>query len=195
RKPVPQRRTWGFSDVGGTVEKHLLLRQIPTDQNSARPDARAGRRRTRPDHHRVEHAHRRCVLPGTRDGLLHHAHTSEGQSPCAQSARSARLHRHAHTARRDRITRSLRSIGGHPPGVTEFSCQCAPSVWIGEWIAARIFEMSLRPPGTSRVTTATSRPELRPVKPSMKDYTRLEGMLDINPNAPLDAYLVLTGPK
>ena len=29
----------------------------------------------------------------------------------------------------------------------------------------------------------------------MKDYTRLEGMRDINPNAPLDAYLVLTGPK
>src|ERR1700752_4512141 len=62
-------------------------------------------------------------------------------------------------------------------------------------MAARIFEMSLRQARTSRIKTATSGPELWPVKPSMKDYTRLEGMRDINPNAPLDAYLVLTGPK
>ena len=32
----------------------------------------------------------------------------------------ARLHGHTHTARRDRITRSLWLISGHPLGVTEF---------------------------------------------------------------------------
>src|SRR6185312_15613431 len=46
--------------------------------------------------------------------------TSEGQSPCGQSARSARLHRHTHTARRDRITSSLRLISGHPLGSRNF---------------------------------------------------------------------------
>src|SRR6476620_168975 len=31
RQPLPQRRARGFGDVRGAVEKHLLLRQIPTD--------------------------------------------------------------------------------------------------------------------------------------------------------------------
>ena len=62
-QPVSQGCTWCFGDVGGTVEEHLLLRQVPTDQSSARTDARTCRRRTRSNHHRVEHAHRRRVLP------------------------------------------------------------------------------------------------------------------------------------
>jgi transposase len=62
-QPVSQRCTGCFGDVGGTVEEHVLLRQVPADQNSARTDARTRRRGTRPDHHRVEHAHRRRVLP------------------------------------------------------------------------------------------------------------------------------------
>ena len=63
RQPVSQRRTGCVGDVGGTVEEHLLLRQVPADQIAARPDARTRRRRTRPGHHRVEHAHQRRVLP------------------------------------------------------------------------------------------------------------------------------------
>ena len=62
-QPLPQRCPRGFGDVSGTVEEHVLLRQVPTDQIPARADARTGRHRTRSDHHRVEHAHRRHLLP------------------------------------------------------------------------------------------------------------------------------------
>ena len=48
------------------------------------------------------------------------AQTREDQSPRGQTARSTRLHRHPQTARRDRITSSLRSISGHPLGSPNF---------------------------------------------------------------------------
>lgn len=67
---------------------------------------------------------------------------------------------------------------------------------IGEWIAARIFDIELETaanvPGYDGHFT-TGAMAGRTV--SVKAYPRREGMLDIDPNAQSDAYLVLTGPK
>jgi hypothetical protein len=65
---------------------------------------------------------------------------------------------------------------------------------IGEWIAARIFDIELETAANTagydgRFTTGG----LAGRTVNIKAYTKHEAMLDINPNAPLDYYLVLTG--
>lgn len=65
---------------------------------------------------------------------------------------------------------------------------------IGEWIAARIFDIELEAAANTagydgRFTTG----ELAGRTVNIKAYTKHEGLLDINPHAPLDYYLVLTG--
>ncbi|WP_101948002.1 hypothetical protein [Mycobacterium sp. 3519A] len=65
---------------------------------------------------------------------------------------------------------------------------------IGEWIAARIFEIELETAANTagydgRFTTG----ELAGRTVNVKAYTKHESVLDINPSAPLDYYLVLTG--
>jgi hypothetical protein len=65
---------------------------------------------------------------------------------------------------------------------------------VGEWIAARIFDIELETAANTagydgRFTTGG----LAGGTVNIKAYTKLEGLLDINPNAPLDYYLVLTG--
>ena len=64
---------------------------------------------------------------------------------------------------------------------------------IGEWIAARIFDIELQTAANTagydgRFTTGGAGRAV-----NIKAYTKHEGMLDINSNAPLDYYLVLTG--
>jgi hypothetical protein len=66
----------------------------------------------------------------------------------------------------------------------------------GEWIAARIFEIELEAAANvagydGHFITGT----LAGRTVNVKVYTKQEGILDINPNAPLDYYLVFTGPK
>jgi len=67
---------------------------------------------------------------------------------------------------------------------------------IGEWIAARIFDIELETVANvagydGKFTTGA----LAGRTVNVKAYTRHEGMLDITPNAQLDNYLVFTGPK
>ncbi|WP_102144583.1 DUF6998 domain-containing protein [Mycobacterium hubeiense] len=67
---------------------------------------------------------------------------------------------------------------------------------IGEWIAARIFDVELETAANiagydGHFTTGA----LAGQTVNVKAYTKHEGMLAINPNAPLDYYLVFTGPK
>lgn len=67
---------------------------------------------------------------------------------------------------------------------------------IGEWIAARVFEIKLEAAANAagydgHFTTGA----LAGRTVNVKAYTKLEGMLDINPNVPLDYYLVFTGAK
>jgi hypothetical protein len=67
---------------------------------------------------------------------------------------------------------------------------------IGEWIAARIFDIELETAANvagydGHFTTGA----LAGRTVNVKAYTKLEGLLDINLNAPLDCYLVLAGPK
>jgi hypothetical protein len=66
---------------------------------------------------------------------------------------------------------------------------------IGEWIAARVFDIELEKAANAAgfdghfISGALAGRTV-----NVKAYTRLEWMLDINPNAPLDYYLVFTGP-
>ena len=60
--------------------------------------------RTRPDHHRVAHAHQRRGLPRTGSRLLHPTNAGESQSTGRPPAPSTRLHRHPHTTGRHPIT-------------------------------------------------------------------------------------------
>jgi hypothetical protein len=67
---------------------------------------------------------------------------------------------------------------------------------IGEWIAARIFDIELEAAANvagydGHFTTGV----LAGRTVNVKAYTRHESILDINPSAPLDYYLVFTGPK
>lgn len=67
---------------------------------------------------------------------------------------------------------------------------------IGEWIAARIFNIELAAAANvagydGHFTTGV----LAGRTVNVKAYTKHESVLDINPSAPLDYYLVLTGPK
>jgi hypothetical protein len=67
---------------------------------------------------------------------------------------------------------------------------------IGEWIAARIFDIELEAAANAagydgHFTTG----ELAGRTVNVKTYGKREGMLAINPDAPLDYYLVFTGPK
>ncbi|MEN4448121.1 hypothetical protein [Mycobacterium sp. SM3041] len=67
---------------------------------------------------------------------------------------------------------------------------------IGEWIAARIFDIELEHGANvagydGRFTTGL----LAGRTVNVKAYGKLEGLLDINLNAPVDCYLVFAGPK
>ncbi len=67
---------------------------------------------------------------------------------------------------------------------------------IGEWIAARIFDIELAAAANvagydGHFTTGV----LAGRTVNVKAYTKHESMLDINLNAPLDYYLVLAGPR
>ena len=67
---------------------------------------------------------------------------------------------------------------------------------IGEWIGARIFDIELEAAANvagydGHFTTGV----LAGRTVNVKAYARRESMLDINPSAPLDYYLVFTGPK
>jgi hypothetical protein len=67
---------------------------------------------------------------------------------------------------------------------------------IGEWIAARIFEIELEEAANAagydgHFTTGA----LVGRTVNVKAYGKFESLLDINPNAPLDYYLVFTGRK
>ena len=65
---------------------------------------------------------------------------------------------------------------------------------IGEWIAARIFDVELETAAnTAGYDGRFTAGGLAGRTVNIKAYTKYEGMLDINPNAPLDYYLVLTG--
>jgi hypothetical protein len=67
---------------------------------------------------------------------------------------------------------------------------------IGEWIAARIFEIQLETAANAAgydghfMTGALAGRTV-----NVKAYGKHERILDMNPNAPLDYYLVFTGPK
>lgn len=67
---------------------------------------------------------------------------------------------------------------------------------IGEWIAARIFDIELEVAANAagfdgRFTTG----DLAGRTVNVKAYTKQDRILDVNPVAPLDYYLVFTGPK
>jgi hypothetical protein len=65
---------------------------------------------------------------------------------------------------------------------------------IGEWIAARIFDIELETAANvAGYDGPFTRGELAGRTVNIKAYTKHERMLDINPNAPLDYYLVLAG--
>jgi hypothetical protein len=65
---------------------------------------------------------------------------------------------------------------------------------IGEWIAARIFDVELETAAnTAGYDGRFTAGGLAGRTVNINAYTKYEGMLDINPNAPLDYYLVLTG--
>jgi hypothetical protein len=67
---------------------------------------------------------------------------------------------------------------------------------MGEWIAARIFDIELE--AAANVAGYDGRFMTGPLQGktvNIKTYTKYEQMLDINLNAPLDYYLVFTGPK
>lgn len=67
---------------------------------------------------------------------------------------------------------------------------------IGEWIAAQIFDINLE--AAANVAGYDGHFNTGPLAGrtvNVKAYTKQEGMLDINPNAPLDYYLVFTGGK
>jgi hypothetical protein len=67
---------------------------------------------------------------------------------------------------------------------------------IGEWIAARVFDIELEAAanvaGYDEHFTSGA---LIGQTVNVKAYGKSEGLLDINPHAPLDYYLVFTGPK
>jgi hypothetical protein len=67
---------------------------------------------------------------------------------------------------------------------------------IGEWIAARIFDIALEPAANAAGYDGhftTGRLVARTV--NVKTYGKREGLLDMKSLAPLDYYLVFTGPK
>jgi hypothetical protein len=67
---------------------------------------------------------------------------------------------------------------------------------IGEWIAARIFDIELETAAnTAGYDGHFTGGAVAGQTVNVKAYGKREGMLDINPNAPLDYYLVFTGPK
>ena len=67
---------------------------------------------------------------------------------------------------------------------------------IGEFIAATIFDIKLFPSARHMHADGTFRAgPLQGKSVNVKLYGKQEGILDINPNATVDFYLVLTGPK
>ncbi|OBH52822.1 hypothetical protein [Mycobacterium sp. E2479] len=67
---------------------------------------------------------------------------------------------------------------------------------IGEWIAARVFGIKLEAAANAAGYDGHfTGGVLGGRTVNVKAYTKLEGVLDINPNAPLDYYLVFTGTK
>jgi len=67
---------------------------------------------------------------------------------------------------------------------------------IGEYIASRIFHISLEPSGSQKgIDGRFADGPLAGKTVNIKWYTKLEGVLDMNPQALPHYYLVLTGPK
>jgi hypothetical protein len=67
---------------------------------------------------------------------------------------------------------------------------------IGEWVAARIFDIELETAAnTAGYDGHFTAGPLAGRSVNVKAYGKREGMLDINPNAPLDDYLVFAGAK
>jgi hypothetical protein len=67
---------------------------------------------------------------------------------------------------------------------------------IGEYIASRVFNITLEESSSSKSIDGRFREEpLKGRTVNIKWYALLEGLLDITPNAIPDFYLVLTGPK
>jgi hypothetical protein len=67
---------------------------------------------------------------------------------------------------------------------------------IGEWIAARVFDIELEAAANAAGYDGHFRTgSLAGRSVNVKAYTKHESLLDINPLAPLDYYLVLTGSK
>jgi hypothetical protein len=67
---------------------------------------------------------------------------------------------------------------------------------IGEWIAARIFDIQLETAANiAGYDGHFTRGALAGQTVNVKAYGKREGILDINPHVPLDYYLVFTGPK
>jgi hypothetical protein len=66
---------------------------------------------------------------------------------------------------------------------------------LGEWLAARIFDIELEPTTTATATDGRFRPgSLRGRTVNIKWYLKHEGLLDMSKSDLLDYYLVLTGP-
>jgi hypothetical protein len=67
---------------------------------------------------------------------------------------------------------------------------------LGEYIASRIFAIALEPSATNKGFDGRfTRPPLQGHTVNIKWYAFLEGILDINPAAVPDHYLVLSGPR
>lgn len=67
---------------------------------------------------------------------------------------------------------------------------------LGEWIAARIFDIELETAANAAgIDGHFTTGELAGRTVNVKTYGKREGLLDMKSTAPLDYYLVLTGPK
>jgi hypothetical protein len=91
------------------------------------------------------------------------------------------------------LLRERNAVEAHPGRLLD---RPATTGHIGEWIAARIFDIELETAANSagcdgRFTTGAVAGQTV----NVKAYTRYESSLDINPNAPLDYCLVFAGTK
>jgi len=66
---------------------------------------------------------------------------------------------------------------------------------IGEYIASRIFDIALEPANNPAIDGRFRSGPLAQKSVDIKMYAKRDGVLDINPMAPPDFYLVLAGPK
>ena len=92
----------------------------------------------------------------------------------------------SHLARRNAIDEKITALIGRP----------AIRGHVGEWIAQEIFGVTLAEAATQKGFDGRfADGPLAGKTVNVKWYGKREGMLDINPDADLDYYLVMTGPK